>query len=283
MEANVFGTVHSFSGLNNLHMKQGRFISDFDRNMFFCTIGNNIKLFLKKAGVVEPIGSMIRVKERFYKIVGVMAAIPDGVGFRPYGLNDSVIIPITTSLRVDKENQIRSVLARNKGVSDPGTNQRLIQKYFISHNKQLFTKVRSAEELMARMEKQMQLFTLMLGAIGSISLIVGGVGVMNVMLVSVTERRKEIGIRRALGATAADIQYQFLIESIVLTFIGGIIGILLGVGVSWLVCIFSKWSFMVSCPAIMLGVIVSSVIGIFFGFYPARQAARLDPITALRS
>ena len=141
----------------------------------------------------------------------------------------------------------------------------------------------SAEELIERMEKQMKLFTLLLGAVGSISLIVGGVGVMNVMLVSVTERRREIGIRRALGAKRGGIQSQFLIESMILSIIGGIFGIGLGVAASYVIAHFSKWEFLISYPAILLGFGVSSVVGIFFGFYPAHQAARLDPIAALRS
>jgi putative ABC transport system permease protein len=124
----------------------------------------------------------------------------------------------------------------------------------------------------------MRMFTLLLGAIGSISLIVGGIGVMNVMLVSVTERRREIGIRRALGARRRDIRNQFLIESVVLSMIGGLLGIVLGVGAAYVICIFTDWTFLVSA----LGVGVASAVGIFFGLYPAWQAARLDPIAALR-
>jgi putative ABC transport system permease protein len=133
------------------------------------------------------------------------------------------------------------------------------------------------------MEKQMQLFTLLLGAIGSISLVVGGVGVMNVMLVSVTERKKEIGIRRALGAKRSDIQNQFLVEAMILSMLGGAIGIVIGIGVSYVLSIVNNWEYMISYMAILLGVGVSSSVGIFFGYYPAYQAARLDPITALRS
>ena len=133
------------------------------------------------------------------------------------------------------------------------------------------------------MKKQMQMFTLLLGAIGSISLIVGGVGVMNVMLVSVSERKKEIGIRRAIGARQSDIQTQFLIESLVLCFVGGILGISVGIGASWVIAHVSHWQFIFSMVSVFLGVGVSVGVGIFFGFYPARQAARLSPIEALRA
>jgi len=127
------------------------------------------------------------------------------------------------------------------------------------------------------------MFTLLLGAIGSISLIVGGVGVMNVMLVSVSERRKEIGIRRAVGAERNDIQLQFLIESVLLSFVGGVVGLGVGVGAVAIICHFTGWEFFISTIAAVLGVGVSAAVGVFFGYYPARQAARLSPIDALRS
>jgi len=133
------------------------------------------------------------------------------------------------------------------------------------------------------MKKQMQLFSLLLGAIGSIALIVGGIGVMNVMLISVTERRREIGLRRALGAQQKDIQTQFIIESVTLCLFGGILGILLGIIVSFIFALISKWEFLISYGSIALGFGVSAAVGIFFGYYPARTASRLDPIRALRS
>ena len=132
------------------------------------------------------------------------------------------------------------------------------------------------------MEAQLGVMTLLLGAVGSISLIVGGLGVMNVMLISVAERRREIGVRRALGATRGDIQRQFLIEALMLTVGGGIIGIVLGVGATYGLCRFFVWEFFASPMSIVAGVGVSSAIGIFFGFQPAYQASRLDPIVALQ-
>ena len=142
--------------------------------------------------------------------------------------------------------------------------------------------MRSAEQLIAEMAKQSRLFTLLLGAIGSISLLVGGIGVMNVMLVAVTERRKEIGIRRALGAMQKDIEAQFLVESVILCLAGGLIGIALGVGAAYVLAKVNGWMFFVSGVGLALGVGVSSAIGVFFGYVPARQASRLDPILALR-
>ena len=143
-------------------------------------------------------------------------------------------------------------------------------------------RVESAEKLIEQMHKQMRLFTLLLGTVGAISLLVGGIGVMNVMLVSVTERRLEIGIRRALGARRRDIQRQFLTESVILSLLGGAFGIAFGIGASYLISHYNGWTFLVSTPAVGLGVGITGGAGIFFGFYPAWQAARLDPVTTLR-
>jgi putative ABC transport system permease protein len=133
------------------------------------------------------------------------------------------------------------------------------------------------------MEKQLRMFTLLLGAIGSISLLVGGIGIMNVLLVSVSERRKEIGIRRAIGAKQIDIQLQFLIESFILTTVGGILGIVVGIATSFAISKFSDWEFIFSYISIIAGITMSFLVGGFFGFYPARQAAKMDPINALRA
>lgn len=149
--------------------------------------------------------------------------------------------------------------------------------------KGLTVQVQTAEELIRQMQTQMRMFTLLIGVIGCISLIVGGVGVMNVMLVSVSERKKEIGIRRALGAQQQDIRNQFLAESVILCSVGGIIGIMIGIGASYIVARFFDWGFLISNIAVVLGVTVSFIAGVFFGFYPARQAARLNPIDALRA
>ena len=127
-----------------------------------------------------------------------------------------------------------------------------------------------------------QVMTLLLASIASVSLVVGGIGIMNIMLVSVTERTREIGIRMAIGATESDVQSQFLIEAVVLSCIGGAIGIIFGVGSSYLITSTLSWKVAVSPTAIVIAAVFSMGVGIFFGFYPARKAARLDPIEALR-
>lgn len=277
------GVTGSFQDLNKIQVHQGRFISDLDGFAYFAVLGNEKAARLAELGLREPVGKKFKLGDYIFKVVGVLERLPGGGGMRPHGINDSVLVPINTATRIVENAEISTIMARMTPGFHNTEAQVQIADYFDRRVKGLEVEVRSAEELIEQMEKQMKLFTLLLGAVGSISLIVGGVGVMNVMLVSVAERKKEIGIRRALGAKRNDIQSQFLIESIILSLIGGIFGILIGVSASYIISHFSKWQFLVSYMAILLGFGVSSAVGVFFGFYPARQASRLDPIAALRS
>jgi putative ABC transport system permease protein len=277
------GVTESFQDLNKIQVQHGRFISDLDGFVYFAVLGKEKAARLAELGLRDPVGKKFKLGDFIFKVVGVLERLPGGGGMRPHGINDSVLVPINTATRIVENAEISSIMARMTPGFHNTDAQVQITDYFDRRVRGLELEVRSAEELIEQMEKQMKLFTLLLGAVGSISLIVGGVGVMNVMLVSVAERRKEIGIRRALGAKRKDIQSQFLIESIILSLIGGIFGILIGVSASYIIAHFSKWQFMVSTMAILLGFGVSSAVGVFFGFYPARQASRLDPIAALRS
>jgi len=277
------GVTGAFRDLNKIKVKQGRFISDLDAFAYFCVLGDERAAGLGSFGLHEPVGKKLKVGDHIFTIVGVLERLPGGGGMRPHGVNDAVLIPIKTATRIVENAEISNIMARMTPGFHNTTAGAEISEYFDRRVRGMEVEVRSAEELIEQMEKQMRLFTLLLGAVGSISLIVGGVGVMNVMLVSVAERRKEIGIRRALGAKRKDIQSQFLIESMILSLIGGFFGICIGVLASYIIAYFSNWQFMVSYMAILVGFGVSSAVGVFFGFYPARHASRLDPIAALRS
>lgn len=204
------------------------------------------------------------------------------MGQRPFNPTTSVFIPIATASRVTPDKTLRDILARTAPRVDYRDATHDVTAYFRQRIPGAKVGVRSAEELIEQLRSQMRLYTLLLGAIGGISLLVGGIGVMNVMLVAVAERRKEIGIRRALGARRADIQAQFLFESLILTVLGGILGVALGFGATWGICNLSGWTFALSPGGTMLGAIVSGGAGVLFGFYPAHQAARLDPVSALQ-
>lgn len=280
--AQILATMGNFLSINRFKMKEGRYISDLDINMNYCVLGSDIAAELKAQGVTQYLGIDILFRDRLFKVVGVLEKTPSG-GLKPFNANRSIMIPITTFMRSFEDPEISNILARMKpgGVAKDVSED--VKNYFKLIDPALEIDVQNAEELIQQMEKQSQMFTLLLGAIGSISLIVGGVGVMNVMLVSVSERKKEIGIRRALGALRRDIQMQFLIESLVLCLIGGFIGMVFGIGASYFIAKHNHWDFLVSNLAIILGVGVSTAIGLFFGYYPARQASMLDPIVALRS
>lgn len=278
----VLGVTQAFSGINKFRVENGRFISDLDEYDHFCVVGNSIYQKIKESGASNIIGEKIKLGGVIFTIAGAIEKVSGGGRMRQFEPNESAYIHITTAMRLKSNAEISTITAQIKPGASAKSAQKQIKAYF-KKTKTPDVRVTTAQELIKNMQKQTRLFTLLLGAIGSISMIVGGVGIMNVMLVSVSERRKEIGICRALGATRKDIQSQFLTESVILSLIGGVIGIAIGVLLSFIVSYFSKWEFMISYAAILLGVFVSSTVGIFFGFYPARQASRLDPIVALRS
>ena len=280
--ASPIGVTASFIAINKLSIREGRFLSDLDEQSRYCVIGSQVAAELQKKAADRAIGSKIRIGDNLFTVIGVTNEVHEG-GMRRFEPNEMIYIHITTGMRVFSNAEITSITARVTAGTTNNSARDQVMAYFTSLGKGQAIKVTSPEEIIAQMEKQMQMFTLLLGAIGSISLIVGGVGVMNVMLVSVTERRREIGIRRALGAKRGDIKGQFLIESVILSLIGGAFGILFGTAASWLIAHFAKWQFVLSLSAILLGVGVSNAVGIFFGYYPARQASMLDPIVALKS
>lgn len=276
------GVTASFLNINKLTMREGRFLSDLDEQSRYCVIGSQVAAELQKQGASQLLGSKTRIGDNLFTVIGVTSEVPQG-GMRRFEPNEMIYVHITTGLRVFANAEIQSITARVSNGTTNNTARDQVMAYVASLGKGQAVRITSPEEIIAQMEKQMQMFTLLLGAIGSISLIVGGVGVMNVMLVSVTERRREIGIRRALGAKRGDIRGQFLIESVILSLIGGLLGIIFGIAASWLIAHFAKWQFALSFSAVLLGVGVSNAVGIFFGYYPARQASLLDPIVALKS
>ncbi len=276
------GVTRSFFHINQLDLARGRFISDLDHLMYQAVVGGDLVPKLRAMGLQTLVGSDIYFQDRLFTIVGELSTASLG-GMRAYEAIKGLMIPISTAGRLHGNNGIKSVMALKKPDIPHDRVVQTVQQYFERLPRPMPVEVLSAEQMIEHMQKQMRMFTLLLGSIGSISLVVGGVGVMNVMLVSVAERKKEIGIRRALGAQKKDIQGQFLMESVILSLLGGCLGILIGVGISYGIARYSGWGFAVIFPAVFLGVGVSAAVGIFFGYYPAKQAANLIPIQALRS
>jgi putative ABC transport system permease protein len=279
----LIGATEIFKDLHQLQLKEGRFISDLDENQPFAVVAQRVLMREGFEDFKGPlIGSQVRINRKIYTIIGVLENVPDPM-FGPRYINWAFIIPMSTAQRYFEEKDIAGITVRLEPHSNYSAIGQQVKDYFAIQVKGLEVQTRTAEKLIKNKEQEARMFTLLLGAIGSISLFVGGVGIMNVMLTSVMERRREIGILRAIGAKQRDIRWQFIMEAIILSLIGGVFGTGFGIGVSYLVAWFNGWQFLISTFAILLGVGVSSSVGIFFGFYPAYKAAKLDPITALRS
>jgi putative ABC transport system permease protein len=232
------------------------------------------------------LGQVIRVKNVPFIIVGVLQ--PKGLSVMGTDQDDVVVIPYTSAMkRVTGATTLRSINVQVARASDLSpAQQQIIQLLRDRHGirpgaSDDFT-VRSQEEIAATATATSRILSLLLGAIASVSLLVGGIGIMNIMLVSVTERTREIGIRMAVGAHARDILLQFLTEAVTLSSMGGIIGILLGLGTSKILSTVAGWPTLISVNSIIVSFVFSAAVGIFFGFYPAQKASRLDPIEALR-
>ena len=192
-------------------------------------------------------------------------------------------MPIETVMAMRKEPQIQNLAITLYHKEQLQSTQDAIEAYLKKHTLHKNISFRSPKTLIDSAKKSTQTMNILLIMIGSISLLVGGIGVMNIMLVSVSERHQEIGIRLAIGARKKDIQLQFLIEAVCLSLLGGIMGMIIGVAITYIVAWHFKWAFMIYLLPILLGVGVAVALGIFFGFYPAKLASKLDPIQTLRS
>jgi putative ABC transport system permease protein len=237
-------------------------------------------------GPFNPIGQSVRVKNIPFTIIGLLET--KGAGMGGQNQDDRIIIPFTTAMkRITGDRYLRSINVQVASSERMEAAQQQItsllrQRHQLSAGREDDFNIFNQKEIADTVGSISKIITLLLGSVAGISLLVGGIGIMNIMLVSVTERTREIGIRIAVGAQPGDIRLQFLIEAVTLSLLGGLIGVLCGVGVSRLVQVFADFKAVVSTGSILLAFGVSSAIGVFFGFYPASKAARLDPIDALR-
>jgi putative ABC transport system permease protein len=285
----VYGTTSSLLSIRDWSIFSGRAFTEQDiRNATKVAIlGQTVveNLF----GSIDPVGQMIRIKKVPFMVIGVL----DRKGQSPTGQDqdDTIFIPVTTAQKkifgTSFPGMVRTIMVKARSTEDlplaeKQINELLRQRHHLSARQDNDFTVRNLTQIMQVAEQSTKVMTLLLGAIASVSLLVGGIGIMNIMLVSVTERTREIGIRMAVGAKTWDIRLQFIIEALTLALIGGIAGILLGVGGSMLLSLFAGWSTVVSTLSIILAFGFSGLVGIFFGFYPAYKASLLNPIDALR-
>ena len=283
--APIIGTVPEYQVVMNFKPEKGSFFSDLDVLYMrrVCVLGKEVadELFEDE----DPVGKTIRINNIPFRVLGVM----EEKGGPPWMNPDNwVLIPITTAQkRLLGIDHLRSINVQVIGEeymeeAEKEIERILRRRHRLPPNKENDFTIRRQTEFLEMMERTTRSFTFLLGGIAAISLIVGGIGIMNIMLVSVTERTREIGIRKAVGAKKRDILLQFLIESLVLSLIGGGIGILLGVVGSRIVSHLAGWRTAISWDSISLAFFFSAAVGIFFGIYPARKAAKLNPIEALR-
>ena len=283
-QGSVWGVTAAFASVNRLFLRAGRFVSRLDADRHFCVVGAAVAAEMRRAGAQRIIGETVAIDDVLFTVVGVLDARAENYALPLHvDADKSVFVPVDAARRVANDPAIDVIVARSSAGVDYRTAVADIRSYFQSRAPNLQLEIITAKELIAQMEAQMGIFTLLLGAVGSISLIVGGIGIMNIMLVSVAERRREIAIRRALGARRRDIQSQFLIESVILTLAGGLLGVLLGLAATWVICRFTGWGFLISGLSVAGGLGTAAVTGLFFGFQPARQAARLDPVAGLQA
>jgi putative ABC transport system permease protein len=281
----VSGVSSNFQDVNNWTMAEGRFISskNVENRERVAVVGQTVvkNLFAGE----DPVGKEIRVKNIPFRVIGVLNS--KGNGTMGNDQDDAIFIPYTTAMErvegVDYLRMVYVVASDDNGIDrlQSDIENLLRVRHGIKDTNLDDFNIQNMKSIMETMEQTTGTLTLFLGAVAAISLVVGGIGIMNIMLVSVTERTREIGIRKALGATYFVIVTQFLIEAVVISLMGGLIGIALGIGASKLIGLASGMSTVISVPTIVLSFAFSMAIGLVFGIYPARKAAKLNPIDAL--
>lgn len=286
---NIIGTTPEFLPVRKFEVDRGRFLTELDlkRSNLVAVMGADLanRLF----GTVDPVGQQVRIKNVTFQVIGVMTPKGSNLGV---DYDDAVLIPLTTQAnRISGRTspfgvELTYLVAAAKTADSVDAAEFQITNLLRLRHKLTgeddFT-IRTQKDAMETVGKITGALTVMLAAIAGISLFVGGIGVMNIMLVSVTERTQEIGLRKAIGAREQDILLQFMIEAVILSAAGGVVGTLVGVGGILLVGLVSPLQGGISATAIIMAVGVSGGIGLFFGVVPARRAAKLDPIVALRS
>ncbi len=285
----VVGTTPSMLEVRDWSLSAGRPFTEQDVKSAakVCLLGQTVveNLF----GDMDPIGQIVRIKKVPFTVIGVLARKGQSPGGQDQ--DDTIYVPVTTAQKklfgTAFPGMIRIIMVKAKStgdlqVAEKQINELLRQRHRIGPKQESDFTVRNLTQIMQTAEQSSRVMSLLLGAIASVSLVVGGIGIMNIMLVSVTERTREIGIRMAVGAKTWDIRLQFIIEALTLSLIGGIAGIIAGISGSKILSALAGWPTVVSLFSVFLAFGFSGLVGMFFGFYPAYKASNLNPIEALR-
>jgi len=286
-QTNIVGVNVDYTEIKSWPLKYGGFFTEQDvvSAAKVCALGVNVAQNLFGEDL-DPTGTEVRIRNHVFKVLGVMA--PKGASSSGQNQDDQIFVPFTTVMKKLQGNEFLNYIlasartaAETKQTADAITAALRIE-HKIEPGADDDFRVQTQDDLIATRTATTQTMTSLLAGIAAVSLVVGGIGIMNIMLVSVTERTREIGLRLAIGAKSSDVLMQFLIEAVVISLIGGSVGIGLGFGLSEVIHVYRQWPTLIPPDAVVTAVSFSAGVGIFFGFYPARKASSLDPIEALR-
>jgi putative ABC transport system permease protein len=289
----VYGVSPNYQQIANLNVISGRFFDadEDDHASPVCVLGQAAKTNL--FGPQEAVGQYVKVNEQWLHVVGVAApqltAQTQVPGMPTTDLNNLIYVPMNAAqFRLEDslswvKDEVDGIYLQLENSNDSLATADIVRSLLnVSHKNAGDFRVVVPAELLAEQKRTQSIFDIVMVAIASISLLVGGIGIMNIMLASILERTREIGVRRAIGARQSDIIRQFLIEAVLISFVGGIMGIAFGFGMSRLIALLASWSTIVTVSSILLAFLVSVSVGLIFGIYPAVKAARLDPVEAIR-
>jgi putative ABC transport system permease protein len=282
----VQGVAPEFQQIREWQIAEGRFLHDGDMESAAKVVVLGETVVRNLFGNDDPIDSVIRIRNIPFRVVGVLA--PKGQTGQGTDQDDTVMIPYTTmQKRLMRITWLQSIVVKAVNAERVQEAQEQItsllrQRHRIGPEREDDFNVRNLSDITEAATTSARVMTVLLGSVAGISLLVGGIGIMNIMLVSVTERTREIGIRMAVGARSRDIMLQFLVEAVVMAATGGIIGIFLGIGSSEVLKTWAQWPTLIDPAIVAIAFLFSGAVGVFFGFYPAKKAATLDPIEALR-